>query len=84
MELWFWKMPGDQPVHRGSMQPPFLPSQLAAAGIPTALQHTPTKSSTEQGSLVRVAEPKPWPGSPPEASHNVSAVLTVVCLWARI
>lgn len=52
--------------------------------IPTALQHTPSQSSTEQGSSVRTAEPKPWPSSPPEAPHNVSAVLTVVCLWARI
>lgn len=52
--------------------------------IPTALQHTPSQSSTEQGSLVRTAEPKPWPSSPPEAPHNVSAVLTVVCLWAHI
>lgn len=41
---------------------------------------SPQLCSTEQGSSVRVAEPEPWPSSPPEASHNVPAVLTVVCL----
>lgn len=57
LEFWFWKMPGDQTVHRGSMQPPFLPSQLAAAGIPTALQHRAGLLS--EGSRARALAKQP-------------------------
>lgn len=51
LELWSWKMPGDQTMHRGSMQPPFLPPQLSAAGIPTAHQRITTQCSPDQSAF---------------------------------
>lgn len=45
-----WKMPGDQPVHRGNMHPFFLPPQLAA-GIPIAHQHITTQCSPDQSAF---------------------------------
>ena len=59
--------------------------QLTSTSPPDAAQPRVLSLSTQpsQGSLVRVAEPNPWQSSPPETSHNVYAVLIVVCLWAR-
>lgn len=38
--------------HRGSMQPLFLPLQLAAAGISAAHQHITTQCSTDQSAFL--------------------------------
>lgn len=60
--------------------------QIPSTPPPSAAQTSALSLSTQpsQGSFVSVAEPNCWQSSPPEASHNMYAVLIVVCLWARI